>query len=150
MPRRHRPGQAPGQLTLWDELTGPADLLPGAPVLAEPKPPSAPPTAGADGGADAVPDAVAVGDWAVGEALNILGHTPRTRAREIPPGLSVRWPLPAAGPCGKCGAGPVGRRRYRVEGLAVVVCALCGNDGKRLEKLVDDALDAWADAGGLC
>lgn len=171
MPRK-RSTTPKGQLSLWGELTAPADALAGAPGLAEPKRrPASAPVAGkveplpAQTSSPTPTPARALEpgpvltlprrrEWTVSEALRQLGETPSHRASELPQGLELRWPLRAGMPCPRGGAGPVGRRRYQHRGLDVVHCGPCGNDGMTLSPAAAallTALDEMLDGGaGLC
>ena len=164
--RKAARAMARGQLSLRQELSAPADSLPGAPVLAEPKrkPVPAPvlaelqprpkPNPVSEPASVAVapsqPPAKKRREWTVGEALDALADTPSHRESEMPPGLTVRWPLVAGMPCPKCGAGSAGRRRYQHRGIAVSVCLPCGNSGDTLMRLATVLDSALADASGLC
>lgn len=166
--RKAARAMARGQLSLRQDLSAPADSLPGAPVLAGPKrrPMPAPvlaelqPKARPKPNPVPEPASVAVApsqppakkrrEWTVGEALAALADTPSHRESEMPPGLTVRWPLVAGMPCPKCGAGSAGRRRYQHRGIAVSVCLPYGNSGDTLMRLATVLDNALADASGLC
>ena len=155
-----------GQLSLWHELSAPADSLAGAPVLAEPKRKPVPARVLAEfqpkpdpvlepesvrvAVAPSQPPAKKQREWTVGEALAALADTPSHRESEMPPGLTVRWPLVAGMPCPKCSAGAPSRRRYQHRGIAVSVCLPCGNSGDTLMRLATVLDNALADASGLC